>query len=305
MSGLSFIRCVPPTFTSIIFYYVIPVILLFRFLIGTVWGVLFLSTLLYWMSWFVGNPKPLTPGQLLLWIDGLPTESKTAVATSLLTVLGFLVAFHSAALNWKAEAVARLKAHVAGEIELFFTEASRLTTDAQIYVRSLVEAVNLLQSQGPTVESMFKIQRTLEQLPKFLGIRDRLSAMSVEVHGIAGRHYTLLSTVWGATKVLEESAVAFAEITKKMWIHLPNIKNFHPDSVAEYLRQINMSECAEFIVCCEKNCDFINGITGGLRGLLIAPIVGVNFSSIRSLSGKRSAMVDALFKVREVKRHGG
>ncbi|WP_281982864.1 hypothetical protein [Azonexus hydrophilus] len=305
MFGLSLLRRMPAALTASLFYYGLPVLLVLRFLTGTVWEVFLLSALLYWMSWLVGDSKPLTPGQLLVWIDGLPTESKTAVITSLLTILGFLVAFHTATLNWKAEALAHLKAHVAGEIESFFTEASRLTTDAQIYVRSLIDAVNSVQVDGPTFDAMFKIQRTLEQLPKFLATRDRLSAMSVEVHGIAGRHYLLLSTVWGATKVLEDSAAAFSEITNKMWVRLPNIQNGHPDPVAEYLRQINVSECAAFVTCCEKNYDFINGATGGLRGSLLAPLVGFNFSSVLSLSGKRSTFVDALVKVREVRKGGG
>jgi hypothetical protein len=301
MFGLILLRRMPPALTACLFYYGLPVFLVLRFLIGTVWGVFLLSALLYWMLWLVGDSKPLTPGQLLLWIDGLPTESKTAVITSLLTVLGFLVAFHTATLNWKAEALAQLKAHVAGEIELFFTEASRLTIDAKIYVHSLIEAVNSVQAEGPTFDAMFKIQRTLEQLPKFLATRDRLSAMSVEVHSIAGRHYSLLSTVWGATKVLEDSAAAFSEITKKMWVPLPNILDGHPDPVAEYLRQINVSECSAFVACCEQNYGFINGATGGLRGSLLAPLVGVNFSSVLSLSGKRSTFVEALARVREVK----
>lgn len=299
MFGLSLLRRMPPTILACIFYYVLPVLLVLRFLVGTVWGVFFLSAVVYSVSWLTGDSKPLSLGQLVLWIDGLPTESKTAVITSLLTVLGFLAAFHTATLNWKAEALAQLKAHVAGEIELFFTEATRLTTDAQIYVRSLVNVVNAAHAGGQHFAASFEIERALEQLPKYLATRDRLSAMAVEVHELSGRHHAVLSSVWGATKILEECAESFADITKKMWVHLPYIKAGHSNLIDEFLRQVDVRECAAFVACCERNKAFISGASGGLRGSLLAPVVGVNLSTVHSLSGKRSIFVEALIKLRE------
>ena len=303
MFGLTLLRSIPPTITARLFYYCTPVVLIFRFLIGTVWGVFLLSISLYSISWLVSESQPLTLSQLLLWIDELPVDSKTAVITSLLTVIGFLVAFHSATLNWKAQALVQLKTHVAGEIEQFFTEALRHTSDAEIYVRSLIEATNSVKNKGPTSDAIFKIQRSLELMPKFLETRDRLAAMSVEIHGITGRHFSLLSTLWGATKTLEDSTAAFSEITQKMWVRLPILQNGLPDPVDEYLRQVDVSECSSFIACCEKNYGFISGATGGIRGLLLAPLVGFNLSSVVSLFGKRSVFVESLAVLREVKPH--
>lgn len=305
MFGLSILRRMPPPITAWLFYYGLPVVLVVRFLLGTILGVFALSLLLYWVMWIAGEPKPLTLAQLVLWVDGLPTESKTAVVTSVLTVFGFLVAFHTATVNWKAEALAHLKAHVAGEIEIFFNEASRLTKDAEIYIRSLVEVVNLVQHVGATSETVFRVQRVLETAPSFLEKRDRLSAMSVEVHRIAGRHYSVLSTVWGATKALEDCAAAFTEITQQMWIRLPNIQPKFADPVSQFVTQINVTECTSFIACYKRNFAFINGTTGGVRGLLLAPLVGVNFSSLFNFFGKRSVFIEALEKVKNAKRNGG
>ena len=166
MLGLALLKRLPPALSAWLFYYGLPVLLTLRFLLGTITGAFILSLLLYWAMWSVGVPRPLTFAQLLLWVDELPKESKTAVVTSFLTVVGFLVAFHTATVNWKAAALAKMKADVAGEIELFFNEAARLTIDAQIYVRSLVEAVNLIEAQGATTEAAFNVQRTLEKNPR-------------------------------------------------------------------------------------------------------------------------------------------
>lgn len=301
MFGLSLLRRMPPSLSARLFYYGLPVVLLLRFLLGTVLGVFILSSVLYWVMWTAGEPKPLTLAQLLLWIDGLPTESKTAVVTSVLTVLGFLVAFHTTTVNWKEEALAQLKAHAAGEIEIFFNEAARLTIDAKIYVRSLVDAVNFIQDQGATPDALFKVQRALEKAPGFLVTRDRLSAMAIEVHRIAGRHYSVLSTVWGATKALEDCAAAFTDITHHMWIRLPNVQPNSSDPIDQFVTQINVTECSNFVACCERNYGFMSAATGGVRGSLLASLIGFNLSSLLSLAGKRSTFIEALAKIQNGK----
>jgi len=298
MFGLDIIRRVPPRITTLVFYYALPVFLLIRFLVSTIWGVLLLSIFLYWSMWHLGASKPYTAAELVLWIDGLSSESKTSVVTTMLTVLGFLVAFHTGTLNWKAQAFAQLKEHVASEVESFFTEASRLTIDAQIYVDSLVEAVNCLQSQGPTNDAVFAVRRALDLAPKFCATRDQLSAMSIEVHRIAGRHYSVLSSVWGAIHTLEECAAAFGEITHKMWVHAPFVMESHPDPLAAFLAQVNVADCIAFSEACDRNRGFMDGNIGGIRGMLLAPIVGFNLASRMSLSGKKDLFVEAMQKVR-------
>ena len=305
MFSLSLLKRKPPAVTAWLFYYGLPVDLIIRFLLGSMLGILLLSILLYWLMWVTGEPKPLTFAQLALWVDALPTESKTAVVTSVLTILGFLIAFHTATVNWKAEALAHLKERVAGEIELFFTEASGLITDTEIYADSLVKTIDLIQRVGKTPDAAFRVQRVLETTSKFLADRDRLSAMSIEVHRIAGRHYSVLSTVWGATKALEECASSFAEITQCMWIRVPNIQANFPDPIGQFLSQVNVTECRTFTSSCQQNFGFINGTTGGVRGLLLAPLVGVNLATRFSLSGKHSVFVEAMEKVRGASRDGG
>ena len=297
MFGLSLLRRVSPRISAALFYYVLPIFLALRFLFGSLKGILLLSALLYWSLWLIGEPKPFSSAELVLWIDALPIESKTAVITSILTILGFLIAFYTASANWRAEGLAQLKARTASEIEVFFTEASRHTTDAEIYIRYIVDTVSMLQTVGATPESMFRIARSQDGLAKFAATRDRLSAMSVEVHHLIGRHYSVLSIVWGAAKALEDAAAAFTEVAQTMWVRLPIISLELPDPELQFVACVNKAEAAAFLESCERNFDFINAITGGVRGSLLSPIVGVNLSSIASMFDKRSSMPEALAKI--------
>jgi hypothetical protein len=299
MFALTFLRRAPPKIITAAFYYGLPVILLLRFLVSTIWGVLLLSATAYWFAWFIGDPKPFTLPELALLVDELPSESKTSVVTTTLTVLGFLIAFHTGTLNWKAQALAQIKQHVASEIESFYTEASRLTIDAKIYVDSLVKAASRLQSQGASNEAVFDVHQALQKAAQFRATRDRLSAMSVEVHRITGRHYSVLSTVWGAIDTLEECASAFSQITQKMWVHVPIVLDGHPNPLSEFLAQVNIAECDAFSECCDRNLSFINGNSGGVRGLLLAPVAGFNLASLMSLSGKKALLTEAMQKARK------
>lgn len=299
MSSLNLLRRFPPGLTSWLFFYGVPFILLLRFLVGTVSGIFISSILLYIGMSTYGETKPFSLAQLILWIDALPTESKTAVITSVLTVVGFLIAFHAATVNWKAEALANLKSHVANEIEEFFAEASRLTSDADIYIGSIIVAVNKAQQQGATPEATFAVQWALDRLPKFYATRERLSVMSVEVHRISGRHFTVLSTIPGAIKSLEDCASAFSEITRDMWVRLPSIPTNYPNPIELFVAQVDVTECSKFISICKKNSGFINGLSGGVRGALLSPIVGLRLSMLTSLTGKKALFEEAMSKVRE------
>lgn len=298
MFALAFIRRTHPRVIAALFFYGLPFLIFLRFLVSTVWGVLLLSIFTYWLAWYFGEPKPFGLQELVLWIDDLSSESKTSVVTTTLTILGFLIAFHTGTLNWKAQAIADIKTHVASEIESFYTEASGLTISAQIYVDSLVKAVNSLQSEGPSNNAISNVRQTLENAGQFKVSRTRLSEMSVEVHRITGRHNSVLSTVWGAIQTLEECASAFSEITEKMWINVPIVLDGHPDPLAAFLAQVNVAECIHFSECCDRNSGFINANSGGVRGILLAPVIGFNLASLMSFSGKKALLVEAMQKTR-------
>ena len=296
---LAFVRRMPPKLIAAMFYYGLPVILLLRFLLSTIWGVLLLSISVYWLAWITGEPRPFTLQKLVLWLDGLPTEAKTSVVTTMLTIFGFLVAFQTGMLNWKAQALAQMKQHVANEIDSFYTEASRLTIAAKIYVDLLVKAVNCLQSQGPSNDAIFNVSQALKKADQFRATRDRLSEMSIEVHRIAGRHSSLLATIGGALDTLEECASAFSEITQKMWVHVPIISDDNPDPLAEFAAQVNVAKCTDFLECFDRNHLFMIGNSGGVRGALLAPVVGFNLATRMSFSGRKTIFTEAMHKARK------
>lgn len=243
--------------------------------------------------WEFGETKPYTGAELALWLDRLPIEAKSAIITSLITISGFIVAFHTATASWKAQTLAQIKLTVANEIEHFYSEVSSLVTDAEIFTENLVDTFNAIED-GINRESSFKVQHALARIPEFISMRQRLSAMSVAVHGITGRHYSLLSTVPGALNYLEDCVAALNDVTKKMWIRLPHIEENNNQYVAEFHYQLNRQECLESIECCQKNGRLMNGLSGAVRGALLHPIIGFNASSFINILGKKDIFKEGL-----------
>jgi hypothetical protein len=305
MFGLSLFRKVSPAWSTRLFYAVVVTGYVWRFLFGTISGIFLVAILFYALMWIASDSKPLTPSQLLIWVADLPTEFRIAIGASLLTIVGFLIAFHTATMNWQHQANAHLKALVAGEIEQFFGEASRLLTQAEIYARSVVDGVNSIQGQPATPETLFKIQYVADRTPAFVAIRQRLSEMSIDVHRILGTNYSLLSTVWDATTALREVNAAFSEVTQTMWFRLPYVTKDDPQLIVKFLGQVSVTECLSFISSYEKNFDYINGVTGGIRGSLLAPIVGFSLSSLVGLLTNRTQFREAIEVLHRNQRPGG
>ena len=259
-------------------------VVLFRavlyFLTATIYGLFILSAALYGLVAWKTSVRPFSASELLLWVSDIPAEYQVAVFSSLLTVVGFLVAFHAATMNWKQQMRAQLIVNAAGEIEEFFAEASRLTVKARLYAESLLKTVDKITNQGDTDHAMFSVLYALEQTPQFLDTRSRLSLLSVEVHRILGKNSSLLSTIPGVISRLEKANQAFMQVTQEMWIHFPYIRPDDHDILNQFLRQVDIEKCRAFIACCNDNYGYMNGITGWVRGQLLEPIVGFNLSSI-------------------------
>lgn len=298
MFGVTLIRRLPPTLVAIIICVLYPPFLLLRYLVATTIGALLLAMGIYACALLFGESKPYSMPQLILWIDGLPIEATTAVFTSLITVFGFLIAFRTATLNWKEQALSQLKINAAAEIEKFFTEAQDLTVEAKIYIKSLIEVVDAVDANGYNDDNVFLIHRAMEKSGAFLKVRDRLSLMSIEVHTLSGRHYALLSSVWGLKTEFDDCVKTFTEICRAMWIQVPSVLDTHPDPLPVFVKRINRKQCDDFIECYNTNYAVMGGVSGGVRGVLLMSVIPSNSSAIFGIAKNWRGLIEALTKIR-------
>lgn len=291
---ISYFKKLPPSFSVPTFYVFITLMLVLRFLFGSAYGALVLTVAFYTYAYYFTSAPPLSPSELVLLIDGISSEYKVALLTSLVTVVGFVIAFHTATASWRNQMRAQLKAQVAGDIENFFAVVTSNMTDARIYVESLVDAVKKIQKGDSLDDARFSVAYLQRQAGEFLAARDRLSHASVEVHRLLDRSYTVLSTGWGILAMARLAADSLEKVTGKMWIRVPRVDLQNPDHIQSFMNEVNVSECNEFLEACEANYGKISGLSGGVRGYLIAPVFDFNLATLVTLLSDRKQFREAM-----------
>ena len=271
-----------------------------RFVFGTTFGAFILSLVFYLLVSVYGDTKPFTPTELLLWFSELPRDAKIAISSALLTILGFILAFYASTNNFKKQIQTNIRIAASDELECFYNEASRLVTDLEIYAESVIEGVEKVNRHGYIREAIFNIEYLIDTAPEFLKARGRLSDMSVEIHRFSGKHYSLLLSL-GLVEPLKECTDAFCEITNTMPF-VRSIEPGSPNSIESFIAYIDLPKWKEFIACCKKNDDFITGLVGGIRGILLAPIAEFNFKSIVHMIKNRSVFSSGLSKIKTRKK---
>ncbi|BAL24896.1 hypothetical protein [Azoarcus sp. KH32C] len=278
---------------------------IWRFTTGTSIGVLILSAAAYYAASTFGSVKPFSFGELIVWIAGLSDELKAAALTSVLTITGFLIAFHSSTASWKKQVQNQLKLDAAVEIEGFFAEVSALLIESKLYAQSIVDAVIRIRELGATSETQYELRRIVEETPKFLDTRQRISALSVGVHRLAGKNHTLLSTVWGGQEALANAIEAFQEIAACTWFPTPYVDCADERYIDIFVSQVDITKCATFIETSDAKGLYMNAVTGGLRGILIAPVMELNLSALCNLAKHRRVMGKAFGVIRDGGRGHG
>ena len=97
----TFFKKLPPFISVPAFYIFITISLIIRFLFSSSYGVLILALVLYVYIDTCTSITPLTLSSLVTWIDTLSSEYKVALLSSSVTIVGFIVAFHTATANWQ------------------------------------------------------------------------------------------------------------------------------------------------------------------------------------------------------------
>lgn len=291
---LAFFKKLPPSISVPAFYGLVSIALIVRFLIASTYGALILVLGFYVYVAEFTSINPLTPSEMGLWLVTLSQGYKVALLSSFVTVIGFVVAFHTATVNWRNQMRAQLKAQAAGEIESFFALVSSNITTASMYVESLIETVNEIQKGESIADASFSVAYQQDTAKEFLAARDVLSKASIDVHRLIGRNHNLLSTGWGLLASTKLAADSLSNVTKVMWLHIPVVNLDDPNHIQSFLNQLNVTECNKFLEACNLSHGKISGLSGGIQGHLTAPIWGFSLTMFANLIGSRKEFKESM-----------
>ena len=291
---ITLFKKLPPSVSVPAFYCYSTILLIFHFLFASTYGALVLALSVYVYVITCTSINPLTPIGIVSWVTSLSSEYKIALLSSFVTVAGFVVAFHTATINWRSQMRAQLKSQAAGDIESFFTMVSSNISTASLYIESLIRTVNEIQDGTPTTDASFSIAYHQEKVEEFIAARSTLSQASIEVHRLIGRNHNLLSTGWGLIADINQAAESLSRITKKMWVHIPIVNLDDPGHVESFVDQVNATKYNEFLEVCNVHDGIISGLSGGVQGHLTAPIWGFSFTMFVNLIMNRKEFKESI-----------
>lgn len=271
-----YLEKIPPLISVPAYFVVVFIILILEFLFTTTFGALLLALSVYVYFDSFTLVSPYTSAELLIWLDGLSIQYRVALFTSIVTITGFVIAFHTATLSWKNQMRAQLKIQAAREFESFFSVVSSNITTAEIYIESLVNTANNIKNGAADAESSFEIGYNQGKVHEFISSRDALSRYSIEITRLISRNHNILLTGWGMLADANRADESLEKITNVMWLHIPVVDLNDPNHIKSFVDQVDITKCTKFLKVCEANYGIISGLSGGIQGNLSSSIWGIS-----------------------------
>jgi len=246
-----------------------------KILTGNVYGIFVIALCAYFLSFRLTGVRPYGINELLLSVDGLETAYQIALFSSFITVVGFFIAFHVAAVNWKQQLQANLRVGAVNEIDLTYARINELILNIQIYIDMNIDLIKTIRN-GSEREAFYSLKYLLPENLKFLSNRNELSSLYKKSFEIYGRYSTIFFATWNSLDWLERVNKSVGNVADSMWIQVPEVDLEVPNFSEQYLAYVNENELLSLSEQCEKTRGEVAFLSGAVRGELLTPVVEFN-----------------------------
>lgn len=247
---------------------------------------------------------PYSYYELIDWIAKLSEGMKVAIVSSLVTVIGFFIAYASATANWKSQLLANIKLQASGEINSFFTEVGSLVTDCEIYASDVIKSIEEIKSSSNEEEQLFHVSYLTERGQEIDLKRKRLVALSIQVHQFTGKYANLFISVPKVQSNFDTAAKALNDVATKTWFTIPFLYKESVNPINSYLEQINKDKLQYFIDTAQKNRVLLSFYPGSAGGVLQSDVVPFNGFSLLNMIRRSKILHDVFEDLRKAKKNG-
>lgn len=159
-------------------------------------GLLVVVTLAYVLVKTFTAIEPYSASELLLWFDGLSETFQAALAASILTVIGFLIAFQAGYANSRRDRLFSKEIEAADAIQAHYIEVSELlrnlASTARLIVRARKRVLNDNDLADVTVSVLHKnLPSAVQESERLLNLALKGFGLSLNWAHITDRHAQL------------------------------------------------------------------------------------------------------------------
>jgi hypothetical protein len=256
---------------------------LYRILFGTVTGVFLISIGIYQTADTIFGIKVWDLATLALWFDNLDKETRTAIATSLITVLGFFIALHTTMAAWRKQTETALRLTAGEQIDVALVDLNRTLLDIQIYSQATADELKRISEQKHQPTLAVKLTPLAEDAALFAENRTRALNQISEVGRMASKYAILFLPVPGAKEALDELDDDLDTIRSAIWVHVPILDTSKPGHREEFFNRVEQSAMRDLgEVCCAAQ-DAVIKVQNVVKGGIITPIFELNMTAVLKL----------------------
>ena len=256
--------------------------IVWRFVTATLWGTLIALVLIYAALTQWGSTRPLTAGELGDWISQLDPSATATLLATILTILGFLVAFRSAHSAWKREQLGTLRLAAAEEVHVFFQETSDALIDMELYVDQLLDLKRDID-EGAELEQLQASARWVNtQSQPFLAARWVIREKSVKVHALRAKHELVVSGRRFASSMLGRAVSEMEVLTSAIWFPTPPVTD-DEISILKFIANFDGIAWRNFKATAVGARYRILVASGGVRGALLSEFLQPNISILKRM----------------------
>ncbi|BBO79629.1 hypothetical protein DSCO28_01950 [Desulfosarcina ovata subsp. sediminis] len=259
-----------------------------------------MSLILYWQAPKIFGAKPFNFSELVIWFDNLSESFKTAIISSLLTIIGFLIAFQSATKNWKDQLVANIRLDASNNIDLIYTRISELINSIKIYADMNLQIVEKIGAGGDLNEIANDIRYITSQNEKFLSERQELSILHGQAYQLIGRYSIIFMSTLNSFDQINKNNEFVKLVADRMWVLVPVLDFSNPKFVEHYLSFVNVEKYSDLAQQCSETYTYVTTMAGNVRGKLTGRFMEFNLSLFYNLLKNGWAFTDYWFKVKKI-----
>ena len=274
--------------------------LILHFFIANIYGIGILFVSLYFLSPHITDVQPFNLSELIIWSTEQSDTLKALLVSSLVTVIGFMIAFQSATKNWKDQLIANIRVQASNDIDEIYTRINELINSINMYVDNNLEILSKIKNNADSIEIDSGVRFVLSRTESFFSERQELSLLNSKAFQLYSRYSMIFLATQNTFDMLERINESVSKVTDKMWILAPTIDINNADYLKHYLNYVDEDKYRELSLQCNESHSYIAGMAGAVRGKLIAKISEFNLSVFLNIIRKGKFFVNLWSDIKKI-----
>jgi len=254
---------------------------IYRILVSNIYGISFIILAFYFILPHISSIKPYNFNELVMWYISLDKEYKVSMLSSILTIIGFLIAFQVATKNLTRQMQTNLRLEASKDIESSYLRATELILSIQIFTENCIDLINKIEKNILENEIHSGMTFLMSEMPKFISNRQELSNLHIKIYQLYTKH-TFPIFACNSFSRLEKINYSLKLVAEKMWVFIPQVDLTNPNYKNIFLKFSDRRKLSELSLQCKESYMYISTMAGLIKGKLTSSLAEKNFATVIS-----------------------